>query len=380
MITRGIIVLAAGGTGGHVFPAQALAESLASRGWGIALLTDMRGTGFGEAAQSLETYRIRAEGIGGGAWNKIKGLALIGLGYLQARRLLRRLAPSAAVGFGGYPSLPTMWAATSARIPTIIHEQNAILGRANRILAGRVDQIATSFTPKIVVTEKNCEKAILTGNPVRAAVKDIATRAYPRRESVNTPFNLLVFGGSQGARILSAVVPAAVAGLPTQTRRLINVVQQCRPEDIDRTRLSYEDASVKAELKTFFKDMPHRLSDAHLVIARSGASTIAEITTAGRPIIMVPYKRALDDHQTANARAISRISGGWIIPEDQLTAAALADKLQNCLVDPDLLAQTADRARNAGHPEAAERLADLTDALARQGQKVWTPKENEEAS
>ena len=277
----------------------------------------MRGTGFGEAAQNLETYRIRAEGIGGGAWNKIKGLALLGLGYLQARRLLRRLAPAAAVGFGGYPSLPTMWAATSARIPTIIHEQNAILGRANRILAGRVNQIATSFTPKIVVTEKNYEKAILTGNPVRAAVKDIATRTYPRRKSANTPFNLLVFGGSQGARILSAVVPAAVAGLPTQTRRLINVVQQCRPEDIDRTRLSYEDASVKAELKTFFNDMPHRLSDAHLVIARSGASTIAEITTAGRPIIMVPYKRALDDHQTANARAISRISGGWIIPEDQ---------------------------------------------------------------
>lgn len=364
MTAQGPIVLAAGGTGGHVFPAQALAEALSARGWRIALLTDSRGTAFGDQIAGLEAYRIKAARIGGGAWSKIKGLTQLGLGFFQARGILRRLAPSAAVGFGGYPSVPTMWAATGARIPTLIHEQNAILGRANRLLASRIDRIATSFDPALVVGEKDRGKSMLTGNPVRSAIREIANAPYPRRQSEDQPLNLLVFGGSQGARILSDVVPAAIATLPATTRERLQIVQQCRVEDLNRVRQTYSDANLKADLAPFFDDMPQRLAAAHLVIARAGASTIAEVTAAGRPIILVPYKHAMDDHQTANARAIDATGGGWMMPEDVFSDVTLAAKLQTLLTDLELLPAAAAHARAAGWPDAAERLADATEALA----------------
>jgi len=364
MSARGPIVLAAGGTGGHVFPAQALAEVLSARGWRIALLTDSRGSAFGDQIAGLEAYRIKAARLGGGAWNMLKGLTLLGLGFFQARSLLRKLAPSAAVGFGGYPSIPTMWAATGARIPTLIHEQNAVLGRANRLLASRVDRIATSFDPNVVVAPGERAKSILTGNPVRSAIRDIANAPYPIRRTADETLNLLVFGGSQGARILSDVVPAAIAALPSAERDRLRIAQQCRAEDLDRVRRVYADAGIGAELAPFFDDMPRRLSAAHLVIARAGASTIAEVTTAGRPVILVPYKHAMDDHQTANARAIDAAGGGWIMPEDDFTESTLADRLQTLLTDPAVLPDAAARARDSGLPDAAERLADATEALA----------------
>lgn len=363
MAMRGPIVLAAGGTGGHVFPAQALAEVLSARGWRIALLTDSRGTVFGEQIDNLDAYRIKAARLGGGTWNKLKGLTQLGLGFLQARGLLRRLAPAAAVGFGGYPSVPTMWAATGARIPTLIHEQNAVLGRANRLLASRVNRIATSFDPDLVVGQKERGKALLTGNPVRSAIRDIANAPYPARQSADQPFNILIFGGSQGARILSDVVPDALTALPQKTRDILRVVQQCRSEDLDRVRQVYASAGLEVELAPFFDDMPHRLATAHLVIARAGASTIAEVTVAGRPVILVPYKHAMDDHQTANARAIESSGGGWMMPEDVFTADALADKLQTLVSAPDLLAAAAAHTRDAGWPDAANRLADAAEAL-----------------
>jgi UDP-N-acetylglucosamine--N-acetylmuramyl-(pentapeptide) pyrophosphoryl-undecaprenol N-acetylglucosamine transferase len=364
MTARGPIVLAAGGTGGHVFPAQALAEVLSARGWRIALLTDSRGTAFGDQVAGLESYRIKAARIGGGAWSKLKGLTQLGLGFFQARKILRGLAPSAAVGFGGYPSVPTMWAATGARIPTLVHEQNAVLGRANRLLASRVDRIATSFDPDIVVRPNQRGKTLLTGNPVRSAIRDIANAPYPRRQTENEPLSLLVFGGSQGARILSDVVPAAIASLPAAIREKLQIVQQCRAEDLDRVRQVYSKAGIEADLAPFFDDMPVRLAAAHLVIARAGASTIAEVTTAGRPIILVPFKHAMDDHQTANARAIDITGGGWMMPEDDFTEVALAAKLQTLLTDLDLLPAAAAHARDAGWPDAAERLADAAEALA----------------
>ena len=280
MTARGPIVLAAGGTGGHVFPAQALAESLSARGWRIALVTDTRGSAFGDQVAGLEAYRIKAARIGGGAWSKLKGLTQLGLGFFQARGILRRLEPSAAVGFGGYPSVPTMWAATGARIPTLVHEQNAVLGRANRLLASRVDRIATSFDPEIVLRQKERGKSLLTGNPVRSAIRDIANSPYPRRKTENEPLSLLIFGGSQGARILSDVVPAAIATLPAAKRAKLQIIQQCRAEDLDRVQQVYSNASIKADLAPFFDDMPRRLAAAHLVIARAGASTIAEVTAA----------------------------------------------------------------------------------------------------
>lgn len=364
MVARGPIVLAAGGTGGHVFPAQALAEVLSARGWRIALLTDTRGTAFGGQIADLDAYRIKAARIGGGAWSKLKGLTQLGLGFFQARRILHRLAPAAAVGFGGYPSVPTMWAATGARIPTLLHEQNAVLGRANRLLASRVDRIATSFDPEFVVGPKEQPKSLLTGNPVRSSIRAIANAPYPNRQTVDQPLNVLIFGGSQGARILSDVVPTSIAALPVAARKTVQIVQQCRSEDLDRVREVYENANITADLATFFDDMPQRLANAHLVIARAGASTIAEVTTAGRPIILVPYKHAMDDHQTANAIAIDKAGGGWTMPEDGFTEAALTTKLQTLLSNLELLPAAAAHARDAGMPDAAERLADAAEALA----------------
>jgi len=364
MAVRGPIVLAAGGTGGHVFPAQALAEALSARGWRIALLTDSRGTAFGDQIAGLDLYRIKAARISGSALSKLRGLTQLGLGFFQARGILRQLTPSAAVGFGGYPSVPTMWAATGARIPTLIHEQNAVLGRANRLLAARVDRIATSFDPNIVVGQKERGKSLLTGNPVRSAIREIADAPYPRRQSEDQSLNILVFGGSQGARILSDVVPAAIAALPMMDRKKLHIVQQCRAEDMDRVRQAYLKADVQADLAPFFEDMPQRLTAAHLVIARAGASTIAEITTAGRPIILVPYKHAMDDHQTANAKAVELANGGWMMSEDDFTESTLATKLKSILTDLDLLPEAAARARDASWPDAAQRLADATETLA----------------
>jgi UDP-N-acetylglucosamine--N-acetylmuramyl-(pentapeptide) pyrophosphoryl-undecaprenol N-acetylglucosamine transferase len=286
------------------------------------------------------------------------------MGFIQARALLRRLAPSAAVGFGGYPSVPTMWAASGRRIPTLIHEQNSVLGRANRLLAPRVDRIATSFAAVLGIRDADREKTVLTGNPVRTAIAAIGTRPYPARNSADDPLTVLIFGGSQGARILSDVVPAAVAALPVDARAKLRIVQQCRTEDLDRVRALYDGADIQAELKTFFDDMPERIAAAHVLIGRAGASTIAEITAAGRPAILVPYRHAMDDHQTANARAVADAGAGWVMAEPDFTETALAARIEAFLSDPSLLREAATRSLTTGRPDAAERLADAAEALA----------------
>jgi UDP-N-acetylglucosamine--N-acetylmuramyl-(pentapeptide) pyrophosphoryl-undecaprenol N-acetylglucosamine transferase len=367
MATRGPIVLAAGGTGGHVFPAQALAEALDKRGWNLALVTDRRGGAYGGALGRIDTHRINAASPSGGPFGKLSGLAQLGAGLLQARPLLARLAPAVVVGFGGYPSVPTVWAATQARIPTLIHEQNAVMGRANRVLARRASRIATSFAQTDRINPRDTHKVRHTGNPVRAPVAALAAQPYQAPGGTDAAFRVLVTGGSQGAAILSRVVPPAIAALPEASRRRLKVDQQCREEDIDAVRRAYDDAEVDCDIATFFDDMAERLGAAHLLIGRAGASTVAEITAAGRPAILVPYALAADNHQLANARAAEATRGAWVMTEAAFTPDALAERLRAVLAQPTELAAAAARLREAGRPDAARRLADAVEALAGSG-------------
>ncbi len=358
------IVLAAGGTGGHIFPAIAVAEELLARGYRVSLVTDKRGKGFGDRLDDVAVYRISASGVGGGVVAKLRGAASIGVGILQARRLFARLKPACVVGFGGYPSVPTMVAATSRGLPTVIHEQNAVLGRANRLVAPKVRVIATSFPDTDGISERDAAKAILTGNPVRSAFGEVRERAYPPIGPNGEGVKLLVLGGSQGARVLSDIVPAAIAGMPPALRSRFSITQQCRPEDLDRVRAVYDGVGVNATLADFFDDVPDRLAAAHIVISRSGASTVAELAEAGRPAILVPYPHATDDHQTANARAMETLGGAWPIPESGFTAESLTIKLENFVNFPQKLVDAADAMKRAGGLNAAAALADRIGQLA----------------
>jgi UDP-N-acetylglucosamine--N-acetylmuramyl-(pentapeptide) pyrophosphoryl-undecaprenol N-acetylglucosamine transferase len=353
-----LTVLAAGGTGGHMFPAEALARELLGRGSRVALVTDRRGQAFGEKLPGVELHRIRAGRIGAGLMSKVVGIAELALGTLEAGRLLRAISPAAVVGFGGYPSLPTMLAATRLGVPTLIHEQNAILGRANRLLAPRVGHIATSFTEVGAVRAADHARIVETGNPVRPSITAERNAPYPALVEGGV-FNILILGGSQGARILSEVIPAALARLPEALRRRLRVTQQARAEDLEAVRRAHSTNGVAAELATFFNDVPARLAQAHLVISRSGASTVAELAMIGRPAILVPYLHATDDHQTANARALEKAGGAWVISQSLFTPDTLAERLVALANAPKQLASAASAAHTLGRPNAARALADL---------------------
>ncbi|MDH3231245.1 MAG: undecaprenyldiphospho-muramoylpentapeptide beta-N-acetylglucosaminyltransferase [Alphaproteobacteria bacterium] len=354
----GPIVLATGGTGGHVFPAQALARVLIGRGYQLVLVTDRRGTAYGGLLGDLETYRIRAAGISGrGLTAKISAVLQLGLGLLQARRLLKQLRPRAVVGFGGYPSVPTMVAAAQLRFRTVIHEQNAVLGRANRVLAPRADRIATAFDTTAMLQDGDAARAVRTGNPVRPEVVAAARPYQP--PAGDRPIEILVTGGSQGASIFADIIPAALAALPADSRGRLNVTQQCRGDDIDMVRGRYAANGIAAETATFITDIPERLARAHLVICRSGASTVAELAAAGRPAIMIPYPHAIDDHQRENAARLCDAGGGWQLPQGDATAAALCELIGALLADPGKLVRAAACAARIGAPDATERLADV---------------------
>lgn len=356
----GPIVIAAGGTGGHMFPAQALADALAERGRDIVLVTDRRGAEYGGAIAGTVLTVSAGTVSGRGLPGRLMGLGQIAFGAIQAHGILRRLAPAGVVGFGGYASVPTMLAATRIGLPTVIHEQNAVLGRANRLMAPRVRAIAAAFAETAQLCPADRAKAEHTGNPVRAAIAALAERPYPAPER-GGPLSLLVIGGSQGALVMSEVVPAALAALPEELRARLEVVQQCRADDLDETRETYRAAGIAAELAAFFDDLPARLAKAQLVIARAGASTVAELTSAGRPAILVPYPSAADDHQSANARAIELAGGGWTMPQPTFTPDALASRIESFLIAPPRLIDAAMKARSIGVPEAATRLADLVE-------------------
>jgi UDP-N-acetylglucosamine--N-acetylmuramyl-(pentapeptide) pyrophosphoryl-undecaprenol N-acetylglucosamine transferase len=366
-MTQPFICLAAGGTGGHVFPAEALAQALLNRGYRLALVTDWRGHAYGGTLGSLETFRIAAGGIAGrGLLPKVRAVAELGLGVFQARGLLSRLKPAAVIGFGGYASVPTMMAATMLGVPTAIHEQNAVLGRANRLLAGRVQRIATSYPQVQHLDAAWNRKVVHTGMPVRAAIAAKREARYPELDEGGA-IRVLVLGGSQGARVLSEVVPAAMERLPKALRDRLEITQQCRPEDMEAVRSLYDNNAINAELAPFFADVPERMAAAHLVIARSGASTVGELTVVGRPAILVPYPHAIDDHQTANARAVDEAGGAWLMPQPAFNPEALSSRLNALFTQPGTLARAAGCARAAGRPDAAAQLADLAaDLIAKE--------------
>ena len=357
------VVLAAGGTGGHLFPAEALAQELQERGHRLVLVTDRWGAGHSHTLANLETHTIRAGTLAGGAGRKVGGLMNVVAGVFQARALLPRLQPHVVVGFGGYPSLPTMLAAARLGTPAAIHEQNAVLGRVNRLFARRVDAIALSFAQTERLERDARKEVVVTGTPVRPEV--LAHRDQPYRGPEATgPIKLLIFGGSQGANVFSTVVPAALAELDPDQRARFQVVQQCRREDLDAVRQAYADADISAELATFYDDMPARMADAHLVIARAGASTVFELAAMGRPALLVPYPHATDDHQTANANAFSETGAGWTITQSAFTPIDLLGRLNALLSVPHYLEQAAAAARRFAISDAATRLADLVERMA----------------
>ncbi|MGH6718558.1 MAG: undecaprenyldiphospho-muramoylpentapeptide beta-N-acetylglucosaminyltransferase, partial [Alphaproteobacteria bacterium] len=335
------ILLAAGGTAGHVYPAIALAAALGRRGIAYAFVTDRRGGALDLGAGGVAVHVVRAAPlVGRGLAGRFWGAVDLVMGTLAARRLLRDLAPAAVVGFGGYPSVPPVLAATRLGIPTLIHEQNAVLGRANRLLAARVDGIALAFDPTERLAPAVRGRARLVGNPVRPEITDLAAAPYapPRNGG---PFRVLIVGGSQGARVMADVVPAAIGAVRPGVRERIRVAQQCRPEDVGRLRAAYAGLNVQADCQPFFHDMAVRLGAAHLVIARAGASTVAELAVAGRPAILVPYRFAADDHQTVNARLREAQGGAWAMPEAAFTKDALAARLEALADAPETLAATA---------------------------------------
>jgi len=358
-------VLATGGTGGHVFPAQALAAELLRRGHAVVLVTDKsRGGGYHTRFPGVDLHFVRAASpTGRGVLGKVGALAEIGLGTIGARGLLKSLRPAIVVGFGGFPSLPTMLAAISLRLPTVLHEQNALLGRVNRLLMPGVSAIALSFAATAGIRPADRDKVHVTGNPVRETIAVVRDLPYSPPAAAGA-VRLLILGGSQGARILSEIVPPALIGMAPELRMRLRVTQQCRRDDLDGVRESYRAADIAADLADFFDDIPVQLASAHLVISRSGASTMAELTVAGRPSILVPFAHATDDHQTANAQAAVAVGGALAIAEVKFSAQILRESLEALLADGTALASMAAAAREIGAPRATSDLADLVEQLA----------------
>ena len=355
-----LAVVAAGGTGGHLFPAEALARELQARGWRIVLATDSRGARYAEHFPAEERLALEAAtfkisdpvGI-------VRGLFRIEAGVRQARAAFQRLRPAVVVGFGGYPSLPALLAAKGLRLPRLIHEQNAVLGRVNRFLSPRVNAVACAF-PTLEKAPPRL-KPIVVGNPVRPEIE--ALYGEPYTEPFHT-LRLLVTGGSQGAKILSEVVPAGIARLPEALRLRLRVEQQTRADAVDAARDTYLQARVEAEVAPFFHDMAGRLRTAALVIGRAGASTVCELAAAGRPSVLVPFAAAMDDHQTLNARLLSDAGAAAVVAEAHFTPEKLAEVLEALLTTPGALETMAAAAHNAARPDAAARLADLVEATA----------------
>jgi UDP-N-acetylglucosamine--N-acetylmuramyl-(pentapeptide) pyrophosphoryl-undecaprenol N-acetylglucosamine transferase len=361
-LTERPVALTAGGTGGHMFPAVALGAELIARGYRVLLLTDARGADYGRRVQGIESHVIPAASPSrGGPAAKLGFLFTMARGAWAARGVLRRQRVVLLVGFGGYASFAPAFMAARGGIPVILHEQNAYLGLANRKLAAHAAVLALSFGAVEGIPASRAEQT-QTGNPVRPEIIALADAPYAAPTG-NAPVELLVLGGSQGARVFSEVIPEAFARLDADERARFAITQQCRPEDLDEVRAAYHRLGVAAELASFFDDVPTRLARAHVVVCRAGASTCAEVTVAGRPAIFVPYPFAADDHQTHNARALDQAGAGWLMPQPDFTADALAARLRGFLADPAALATAAAAARKAAHPDAAARLADLVEGL-----------------
>lgn len=355
------VVIAAGGTGGHMFPAQALAETMLARGWSVRLATDERGMryadGFPDAVEREVTGSATFARGGLGARLAVPFVVAGGVVRAGIAALARR--PGVVVGFGGYPTIPALSAAVGLGLPRLLHEQNGVLGRVNAAFATRVACVACGTWPTAL---PEGARGIHVGNPVRHGV--LEREGAPYISPGDYPMSLLVIGGSQGARVLSDVVPEALAGLPEALRRNLRVAHQARAEDAGRVGAVYDAAAIKAEVAPFFDDIARRISEAQLIVSRAGASTIADLTTIGRPAILVPFAAAAADHQTANARGLAKADAAILIPEKKLDAATLSQQIALVLENPDAAARMARAALSLGRPDAAERLADLVEAVA----------------
>lgn len=361
MVETKTIFLAAGGTGGHIFPAISLGEELTRRGYKCILITDKR------TEKYLNKNNIICEFIPvkypyGSIFNKVLGGISQIISYFIAKKILKLYKPQCVVGFGGYPSFPTLHAAIAKKIKTIIHEQNSLLGKANQMLADKVDAIATSFPEVIGIENNNLNKVVYTGNPTRPSIQSLRNFPYPDF-SENSFLHILVTGGSQGASIFAKIIPDAIRLLPAEYRNRIRVDQQVRASDMDAVKALYNEIGVNAELSNFFADMPNRLANCHLLICRSGASSLAEASVAGRPAIMVPLPSAKDNHQMINANSYEDFGAGWVIPEESFTAEALSFRLENFFKLPATLVQAANDSRKASIYDADKKLATLVEKL-----------------
>jgi UDP-N-acetylglucosamine--N-acetylmuramyl-(pentapeptide) pyrophosphoryl-undecaprenol N-acetylglucosamine transferase len=358
-------MVVAGGTGGHLFPAQALANELIKRGHTVHLVTDKRANNFADDFPAEKVHVVPS------ATPKLRNplqtaeaCLTILQGIAKSGRIFKKEQPDAVIGFGGYPTFPPLIAASLRGIPSILHEQNAVLGRANRATARFADKIALSF-PETKYADKYQNKCQLTGNPIREMVLKVADTPYPALDDEG-PINLLVTGGSQGAQIFSDILPGAMMNMPDQLRNRIRLVQQCREDDLKRATSVYAESRLNVELAPFFKDLPRRIANAHLVICRAGASTIAEIAAIGRPAIYVPLPNSLDQDQLNNARNIEAVNGGWILQQDTLSPHSLATELTKILADPATLQKTAENAKKAGRASAVLKLADIAETAAQE--------------
>lgn len=357
------VMLAAGGTGGHLFPALALSEELHRRGFVVDLITDRRGDRYGADFPARTVHRVASATLAARTpFAAAKTAWMLAYGLYEALQVMRSVKPAAVIGFGGYPTFPPLMAAKLSGIPTALHEQNAVLGRANKMLAKRVDLIATSFEGIANISSEMEPKVRLTGNPVRDVVITAASQPY-QWPQLEARFELLVFGGSQGARFFAEAVPPAIAGLDEGLRSRLHVTQQAREEDLERVNEAYATAGIDATIATFFKDLPQRMANSHLVISRSGASTVAELAVIGRPAIMVPLPHALDNDQLQNATRLAEAGGGWAIAQHALTRERLSAEISRLAGDPNALVAAAAAARTLGRADAVKRLAQCVEEL-----------------
>ena len=361
--SAGNVLIAAGGTGGHIFPAQTLAHCLLGQGFQPTLVTDRRGIELGCGRTGLPCRTVYSSSFSN---RGLMGLALAGMrlsvGVMQSWFLVRRLGPVVVVGFGGHATLPLLLVAVWMKLPTVIHEANAVLGRANRLLAPKVSAIATSFDDTRGLAGVHRVKVVRTGVPVRTdivSIRGLVTR--PLR--LDSKIHLLVIGGSQGSRVLSEVVPAALAQMPSYVKTRLVVVHQCRAIDRDKVATAFEIGDINASVSPFIKDMAAALGAAHLVISRSGASMVAELAAAGRPALLIPFPHATDDHQTANARVLVDAGGAWMMHESDFKVPKLKTWLVDLLRDPQVLLAAGHKARAIGEPDAASNLAEVTSGL-----------------
>lgn len=346
-----------------MFPADALAQDLLSRGYRVALATDLRGKRFEPFAGGIPVHVLKSGTLGSGLIKKVQAVVSLGFGIFQARKLLSDLKPSVVVGFGGYPSVPAVYAAQMMKIPTVIHEQNAILGKANVFLAPKADRIAVAWGHVEGLDNTDEARAVVTGNPVRPDISSLYNKPFPTIEQDGV-LRIFVTGGSQGAAVFAEIVPHALAKLAPHHRARLEIVQQCHEGDMLHVQSIYDNAGIKADLRPFFKDMALQFERCHLVICRSGAGTVSEVTTAGRPAIFVPYPHHADQQQKRNADSVADAGGGWVMTQNGFTVDALLARLETFLQTPQTLFRAAENARACGRPDAARKLGNIVMALA----------------